>query len=292
MAGQYEQDWSSSKPGCMIILLDQSGSMHQPFGRGMAGGGKKKSDAVATILNNFLNELIAVNTTVQPDGTPIIKTRADIVVLGYEGNTVASVLGGALAGRDFVTLAELQTNPIEVEMRKTKEMDESGKMIEIPVPFPVWVHPKAGGGTPMLPALRQARDLAQQWATEHQDNYPPVIINVTDGIAEGDLVQAAQEISHISTLDGQALLFNVHISQLPDGVVNFPFSDTELPNDPFARLLFSMSSIIPESSRVRLESMMGHAVPLGARGMIFNGDAASVQLMFNFATRIQIDPNM
>jgi len=276
----------------MIILLDQSGSMSQAFGRGMAGGGKKKSDAVATVLNNFLNELISTNTVVQPDGTPIIKTRADIVVLGYEGQTIISALGGALAGRDFVTLAELQMNPIEIEMRKTKEMDDTGKIIEIPVPFPVWVHPKVGGGTPMLQALRQARDLAQHWAIEHPDNYPPVVINVTDGMAEGDLIQASQDIAQIATSDGQAVLFNVHISHLPDPEVKFPFSDTELPNDPFAKLLFAMSSVIPETSRIRLESMMGRAVPAGARGMIFNGDAASVQLMFNFATRIQIDPNM
>jgi hypothetical protein len=292
MENTYAQDWSSTRPGCTIILLDQSGSMAQPFGRGMIGGGKKKSDAVATVLNNFLNELISTNTTVQPDGTPIIKTRADIVVLGYEGNTVASALGEALAGRDFVTLPELQMNPIEIEMRKTKEMDDTGKVIEVPVPFPVWVHPKAGGGTPMLRALQQARDLAQQWAYTHPDNYPPVVINVTDGMAEGDLLQAAQEISQVTTSDGQALLFNVHISHLPDAEVKFPWSDTELPNDPFAKLLFAMSSVIPETSRVRLESMMGRTIPTGARGMIFNGDAAAVQLMFNFATRLQIDPNM
>lgn len=297
MSETYTKDWASKYPGCMIILLDQSGSMAEPFGQAQIGKGTKKCDAVANILNNFLNELISRNMEVDNSGSPLVKPRADIAVLGYGSHDVASALGGPLAGRDFVTLPELQMNPINIEIRKTRELDATGKIIEFPMQFPVWVNPVANGGTPMLQALQRARNLAQQWANDHPDNYPPVIVNITDGEAEGDLRGASQEVCQVSTSDGQALLFNVHITKLANAEVAYPLVLEELPSDHFARLLFSMSSVIPETSRALLETQLGRPVTSGAHGMIFNGDAASVSMMFNFASApatrpMEIDPNM
>lgn len=292
----YTRAWGSTQPGCMIFLLDQSGSMSEKFGQMQAGRDRRKCDAVATILNSFLNELVITNTLPRSDGTPDVRPRADISVLGYEGSAPTPALTGALAGRDFVTLPELQVNPADIEMRKRKDMDDTGVEIEVQVPFPIWIRPKAGGGTPMCAALRRARDLAAQWAVNHPDSYPPVIINVTDGVGtDGDPTRIAQEITQIGVTDGQALLFNVHITNLPDPPVAYPVSENDLPNDKYARLLFSISSIIPETSRALLETLLGRPVPPGARGLIFNGDATSVRLMFNFASlpRTQpLDPNM
>ena len=92
----------------MIFLVDQSGSMSQKFGQMQAGRGRRKCDAVATVLNSFLNELVLTNTLPRADGMPDVRPRADICVLGYEGNETNPVLGGALTGREFVSLPELQ----------------------------------------------------------------------------------------------------------------------------------------------------------------------------------------
>lgn len=292
----YSQNWASYQPGCMIFLLDQSGSMAEQFGQAQVGRGRRKCDMVATILNSFLNELVTTNIIPRPDGTSDVRPRADICVIGYEGSNIGSVLGGALAGRDFVTLPELQTYPADIEMRKQKDVDDTGREYEIEVPFPIWVRPKAGGGTPMRAALQRGRDLAQYWAMNHPDSYPPVIINVTDGAGtDGDPTGVAQEISQISTNDGQALLFSVHLTNLNAQPVLYPLSENELPNDKYARQLFSISSPIPEPGRVLLCTWLQRDVPPGARGMIFNGDASSVRLMFNFASKPQtapLDPNM
>jgi hypothetical protein len=292
----YTQDWASYHPGCMIFLLDQSGSMAGKFAPGQAGQGRRKCDMVATILNSFLNELITTNLIPKADGSSDVRPRADICVLGYEGANISSVLSGALSGRDFVTLPELQANPADIEMRKQKDIDEVGNQYEIDVPFPVWVRPRTGGGTPMCAALSRARDLAQSWAYTHQDSYPPVIINVTDGAGtDGDPTAISQDITRISTNDGQALLFSVHITDLNSSPIAYPANEFELPNDKYAKQLFAISSIIPESSRALLESFLGRQVPPGARGMIFNGDATSVRLMFNFASKPRtqpLDPNM
>ncbi len=285
MTNSYSRQWGGTHPGCLILLLDQSGSMADPFGQAQAGAGRKKSDMVATVLNGFLNELIVTNTIVQKDNTTEVRPRADIAVIGYEGHTVGSALTGLLSSKDFVTLPELQMNPIDIEQRRRKEIDETGREFEIPISFPIWVKPMAGGGTPMCAALRQARDLADRWADSHPSNYPPVIINVTDGMAtDGDPAEVAREIYQIRTDDGHALLFNVHITDINSAPVMYPASERELPDDKYARSLFSISSVIPETSRLLLQSLLGRPVEEGARGLIFNGDAASVRQMFVFAS--------
>jgi hypothetical protein len=296
MANTYAQDWASYHPGGMIFLLDQSGSMSFKFGPSQAGRNQRKCDVVANILNSFLNELILTNIIPKADGTSDVRPRAEICVIGYEGSHIEPILSGALSGRDFVSLPELQLNPADIEIRKQKDADETGQEYEVDVPFPIWVRPKAGGGTPMCGALRHAHDLAYVWAASHPDSYPPVIINVTDGGAtDGDPTNIAREIAQIATNDGQALLFSVHISELSSQPYAYPLSESDLPNDKYAKQLFSMSSVIPETSRALLETLLGREVPPGARGMIFNGDATSVRLMFNFASKPRtqpLDPNM
>ncbi|HEU5376030.1 MAG TPA: vWA domain-containing protein [Ktedonobacteraceae bacterium] len=290
----YEQQWGGRSPGCLIFLLDQSGSMSDVFGFDQAGGGRRKCDMVATVLNGFIHELIVTNTVIR-DNEAEVRPRADIAVIGYEGSTYSSVLGGDLEDRDFVTLPELQDAPLRIETRMRREIDETGRTFEEPVDFPIWVDPMVGGGTPMCLALGRAQELAQQWADEHPYNYPPVIIHVTDGMStDGDPRSIAQEICQISTTDGQALLFNVHITNLKAPTVMYPSSEDELPHDKYAQLLFSMSSYIPETSRSLLSSLLGSFVPEGARGLIFNGDAASVRQMFVFASvpaTQPLDPN-
>src|SRR5205807_2452652 len=118
MANTYERRWNSATPGCMIFLLDQSGSMSEPFSSQQVGSGRRKCDMVATIFNSFLNELITINTEVLPDSTSDVKRRADICAIGYEGSIVASAFSGALANQPFVSLTDLQMNPLDIEIRK------------------------------------------------------------------------------------------------------------------------------------------------------------------------------
>lgn len=281
----YSQPWGGSRPGCIIFLLDQSGSMSDSFGPTQAGAGRRKCDMVATVLNGFLNELIVANTVAQRDGTTEVRPRAEVAALGYEGISVEPVLQGSLASKTFVSLPELQLNPLDIEKRKRTEIDDIGQEIEITVPFPVWVKAKAGGGTPMCMALRQARDIASEWAEQHPESYPPVIINVTDGVAsDGDPIEVAREIAAIHTNDGAALLYNVHITDINSAPVIYPAAPDALPRDPYAHLLFELSSEIPATSRQLLQSLLSRELAPGARGLIFNGDAASVRQMFVFAS--------
>ena len=87
----------------------------------------------------------------------------------------------------------------------------------------------------------------------------------------------------LATDDGEALLFNVHLSERRAPSVEFPATDETLP-DSFARRLFGMSSALPPhlQSAARQE---GYAVEDGTRGFVFNADAAAVIQFLDIGTR-------
>lgn len=290
--GTYAKQWGSTHPGLLIILLDQSSSMNDPFGASQLLGGKRKCDAVATVLNNLLYEFIRANTV----GAEV-KPRADIAVLTYEGGTARSALKGALAGKPFVSLPELNAHPLRVETRLKKELADDGTVIEIPTPFPVWVEPMVGTATPMCTALRQARELAETWVKQHPNNFPPVVLNITDGAStDGDPREAAQELCEVGTSDGKVLLFNVYLTDKPLPAIEFPSQAGQIPADPeqLGATLFDISSEIPEAVRKNIANATGKILSPGARGLILNGDAGAIRSMFIFATLSaarSIDPN-
>src|ERR1700694_194718 len=105
-------------------------------------------------------------------------------------------------------------NPIDIVMRRRREIDDTGMEIEVEVPIPLWVRPHAGDDdAPMCAAFQRAQELAEQWVANHPNNHPPIVINITGGIAsDGDPTKPALRLSRVSTTDGQTLLYNVHIS--------------------------------------------------------------------------------
>ena len=142
MVGTYQAQWGGIHPGCIIFLLDQSGSMGRPFGAGQANRGQRKCDMVAAVLNGFLQELILINTVVRPDGTTEIRPRADIAVIGYQGETVNTALLGNLAYSPFVTLPELQADPVQKKSEVVKEISPlTGLEVTKTMEVPIWVQP-------------------------------------------------------------------------------------------------------------------------------------------------------
>lgn len=287
----YKRNWESRNPGCLIFLLDQSRSMRDPFYDSRYGRKKSKAEVLADILNNFLEELTITNTVPQANLTTLVRPRAEVCVLGYQGYTARPILGGQLAGREFVSLPELQENPLTLETRIQKDIDEIGRETEISIDVPIWIKPVADDGTPMCQALTYACSLASSWATQHPNSYPPVIINVTDGeYNDGNPTSAARALTQVQTSDGHALLFTVHITNLSHPRVDYPAFVHELPNNEYARSLFSISSPIPETSYELLSASLGHQLNPGAKGLIFNGDARSINFMFRFASQRATKP--
>ena len=139
----YKKNVERAFPGCVIFLLDQSGSMNE----GMAGGQESKMARVAVAVNRFIQQLIANCEK----GEELPRYYFDVGVIGYtndeSGSRIGPVLGGALAGRDLVSVVDLSTNPLDTETRHAD--DGMGGIRQ--VRFLVWYRvPAQPGGTPMV----------------------------------------------------------------------------------------------------------------------------------------------
>jgi hypothetical protein len=271
----YQADISRSNPGCFLFLLDQSGSM----GDGFAGGnGHSKAAELATIINRLLASLV-----IRCSKDEGVRDYFDVGVLGY-GKNVSPALAGANEHVPIMPISRLANAPLRVEDRVQKVPDGAGGLVEQTVKFPVWVDPKADGGTPMTEALSRSRVALGEWIGQHKQAFPPVVFNVTDGEAtDGDPSNAAAALRSLETDDGEILLFNVHLSERRAPSVEFPSTDEALPDD-FARRLFSMSSALPPHLQTAARQE-GYAVEDGTRGFVFNADAAAVIQFLDIGTR-------
>ncbi len=269
----YSAEISRVNPGCFIFLLDQSGSMSDT----MAQGQKRKSDVVADSLNRLLMELSI--KCAKEEG---VRDYFQVAVIGY-GARVGPALQGTLSGQDIVQLSEIASNPLRVEQRAKKVDDGAGGVIEQTIKLPVWIEPSHNGGTPMSQALKAAFNIAHTFVTNHPDCFPPVVLNLTDGEAtDGDPSVAAAEIRSLASSDGNALLFNLHISTAGSPII-FPDSDSML-TDKFARQLFEMSSMLP-APMCSYAAQQGVQTSQSTRGFVFNADIVAVVQFLDIGTR-------
>ena len=276
----YEQQWSSTHPGCLLVLVDQSESMDDPFGGVSLGGGTSKSEQVAAVINSVLDDYLRLNASGNT-----FKERAQFAVIGYSGASVRSALPSPLNAEDFVTLTQLHGAPLRTETRTQAKRGPDGQQIEVKSTAHIWVEAVAVGQTPMCGALRQATELTARWSAAHPESYPPVVINISDGLAtDGNVEAAARPLLDIQTLDGKLLLFNCHITKKQEPAVEFARSEAEIPATQEARTLFWLSSSIPPSARRAFELTTKRKLEDGTRGYIFNGNALSVRKMLAFGT--------
>lgn len=272
----YTAEVSRANPSCFLFLIDQSGSMKDPFGGG--DGGKHKSNAVADAINRLLSELVLKCT--KADG---VRDYFHVGVMAY-GDRVRPAFGGSLAGRELVSISEIANSPMRLEERRKSVEDGAGGILERPVKFPVWFDPVAIGGTPMCEALTAAFNIIQRWVSEHVECYPPTVINITDGEAtDGNPSTQSEALRSLASSDGQVLLFNLHLSSKNSTPVEFPDSDEYLPDD-HARLLYRMSSVLPDYLRQNA-SNEGIRVSETTRGFAFNADMVAVIRFLDIGTR-------
>lgn len=278
----YTEEISRANPSCFLFLIDQSGSMADPWG----DIGKSKADGVATVINHLLSDIVIKCS--KGEDKPRDYYHVGVIGYGFDHDAVGSAFTGALAGRELVPISEVAMNPARVEDRKSKEVDaETGRIIEIPSKFPVWFFPVAVDGTPMCKALREARRIVEGWVNQHPSSYPPTVINITDGEStDGNPMQDAKAITSIANANGSyVLLFNIHISSRRPTPIVFPDKEEELP-DEYARMLFQMSSILPEPIREAARNEIRDS-PIGdqARGFAFNAKMEELIKFLDIGTR-------
>lgn len=277
----YTRMLSAKEPGCIVLLIDQSGSMLEEVGGDTT---KQKATECALAVNRLLRE-----TALACQKGEAFSPRCFIGLIGYGGRNVRSAFGGALAGRDLVLITDVAPAPVRVASVRQKVSDGAGGLVETDVPFPVWVEPEADGGTPMAEALQLATRWIGAWVQAHPTSFPPVVINITDGEPNDwnggarETRAAAEALRGITTQDGNVLLLNAHISKHRAKPLSLPESAGVLPND-FARLLFEISSILPEPTRKSAEAQ-GFPTTQGSRGFIFNADVETLVRLLTFGSQ-------
>jgi hypothetical protein len=273
----YAAQITRANPTCLILLLDQSGSMADPFS---GDQNVRKAEYVADVVNHTLHDLVIRCTK-----TEEVRNYYYISVIGY-GGQVGPAFGGALSSYRLAPVAELAEYPLRVETRYKSVPDGMGGVVEMPFRFPVWVQPQAGGKTPMCEALTQARGIIKGWVAEHPRGFPPTVLHLTDGeSSDGNPYEIGQEIMSLQTDDGQALLFNCHVSSSRSPKVEYPSSAAALPQDGFARTLFEISSTLP-ASFLAAAAQLGVKAEDGSRGFIFNADPSSVVQFYEIGTSL------
>jgi len=275
----YDAEINRNNPTAIIIMIDQSGSMGFSTQK-YKGETKSYSEIVAEMVNELLNELIGRCT--KSEG---VRDYFDICVLGYGGQSgdKANVLWeGNLKGETWVSISKLKSNALFEKRIVSKSIRGNTKMVEENVPY--WFKSVANYGTPMGNAFQMANKLLKEWIkNNHEDSYPPVVINVTDGVQtdcdEVQIVEEAKKVQSLNTKDGNVLVLNCHISGEGEQVL-FPLKDNELPSDQYSKRLFEMSSIMPSTYDFDISNLRTDAdVFQNYRGMAFN---ANMDALFNF----------
>lgn len=271
----YSAAIDRAHPTAFFFLLDQSGSMDDPWGG--AESSRKKSHAVSDAINKLLQNLVI--KCARETG---VYDYFDVGIVGY-GVNVTSAWAGSLAGRELVSISQIASSPARVEERMRKVDDGAGGLAEERIKFPVWFDPVANGGTPMCQAFQYVQRLVEQWVAAHPESYPPIVINITDGEStDGDPSELASRLRSVSTLDGSALLFNLHLSSTQSSPILFPADEHSLP-DQYAKLLFGMSSVMPSGMRALASAEF--SVSERSRGYIFNSDLVSLIRFLDIGTR-------
>ncbi len=263
----YRISMNTTNPGCIIIMLEQSLYMNASYGT----NGYEKKDLATLAVNRMIYEIIEACA----DGESI-QDRVFIGVVGYgtKNPGVELILGDMLS--------EIGDNPKRVEKITRKISDGSGGLVEIEEDFPVWIEPVAEMDAPMDDAFQRTAQLAEEWCKTHPDSFPPVVINITSGKTTNELSTRieAEKLLKISNNNGNVLLLNAYISDgLGDAIV-FPSNKNSF-NDSSADLLFDISSTLPDIL-IQEAQYLWETVEIGAKGMIYNTDAALLLRLFDF----------
>ncbi|MBE7433154.1 MAG: VWA domain-containing protein [Anaerolineales bacterium] len=255
---------SSKRPGLILILVDQSGSMGDPY------EGETKATFAAKAVNRVIYEIIRANEAGEE-----VKNRCSISVIGY-GASVSLLVSGVIG--------DIAKSPARVEQIMRKVPDGAGGLVDMPWEMPIWIEPAFANGTPMAEAFELAHAEADKWVKDHTDSFPPVLINITDGQPNdmSKALSAAKELMKLRSNDGNLLLLNAHIQQAAGGEILLPISETGL-QDEFSKFLFSISSELPETTLTNAK-MAGFNPEGAARGFVYKAGAETLVKLLSFGS--------
>lgn len=274
----YTQSITRRHRTAFIITIDQSGSMSEELT--FRGTRQSKASAVAEVTNSLLTELLLRATR---EGE--VRDYYDIAVIGYSGDGVTSLLPADTA---FVAVPHLEASVRNLRRISVERHLPNGEPALNELTLREWILPEATGQTPMYEALCYVRDLVDGWCArpEHRESFPPMIFNITDGEAsdsdEEELRDIARRIRETGTDDGRTLLMNIHIaSGDTDKARIFLTQDEAEYNNRYARLLYELSSPMPELFDHAIRDLRGDSALGPFRGICYNASVTELLSILN-----------
>jgi von Willebrand factor type A domain len=260
----YQEQLSSSKPGLIIIMIDQSGSMSDSY----AGSTKAKFATLA--VNRVIAEIITACTVGDE-----IRDRCYVAVIGYGDGVNVMFLD---------KVSDLAKNPNTITVKK-KVSDGAGGLVEVDEIVRVFVNDTASGATPMTEAFQQAYKGVDKFISNNPSGFPPIVINITDGEPNNIDTAAteANKLAQLKTSDGNAIIMNAHISTASAGKIELSSNNAGFSGNKFANFLFDISTVLPDTLANRAKET-GFNVESGSRGFVFNADAETLIRILNFGS--------
>ena len=260
----YSKQIGTPSPGFFVILVDQSDSMGEKY-----VDSADKASFAALAVNRTIYEILGSCRGER------MKDRCHITVIGY-GDKTELILGGPPS--------EIEKPPHGTKTLKKKIPDGAGGLVELEQELGIWVQPKHANGTPMAEAFTLAAELVEAWTRENQNNFPPIIINITDGAPNDPAATktAAERLAGYGTTDGKVLIYNCHIADSGGPEIKLPANVSGL-NSENAKLLFELSSVIPQEL-FSLAEQAGLAPQEGSRGFMMNASPENLTKMLVFGS--------
>jgi hypothetical protein len=266
----YDQPIDRHHPGCIVFLLDQSTSMRDSC----AGTRSSKAAAVAQAVNDLVRNLV-----LQCQRGEEIRDYYELAFIGYAAGA-RPAWGGSLKDQQLVPISTIADYPLRMATETLPGSDLS-------IDRPVWVDPVANGPTQMTAAIDLAGSFLVDWANGHQQSFPPIVLNFSDGEStDGDPRPIAEQLRGISTAEGTLLLFNINLSADRGEPIEYPNSAAGL-HSRYARCLFEMSSRLTPYM-MNAASGLGIPVQTGARGFVFNADPTKLTEFLNVGTQVSV----
>ena len=280
MTQSYQKKITRANPSLIVVMLDGSHSMSEPWGN----SGSTLSEGAAFALNRTLRDMAQNACYNAEDG---VRDYINLAVFKYgteadKDNGVEWSLGSlSQPTTGFAPAGDWVPSYIR------EERVDGGNL-------PVWIEPHAWGWTPMCKAFGRAAHVVQQHIDAFPDSFPPIVLNITDGIPTdhnddwAQFERAARAITDQHTTDGNALLFNIHIDASGnEHSISFP--DAPVTNySQYAEHLGRISSVLPANMVARANEKLSLNISEAALGYCLNADLEQLSAFLQIGTFVPV----
>ncbi len=215
---------SSSYPAHIVMIIDQSSMMSEPYSKG-----KTKAEYVVDDINNFINQLIFMCCAGDN-----IKDWFYISIVGHSNNEIKLI--------ESKYLSEFAENPIRIVKVKKTVADGAGGWVEIEEEKAEYINPYCEGVSNLFSAFKHIQVLISDWMNQKQ-YLSTLIINISGGYtAEWQMTtKVIEKIKNLKSNGENSFLFNWLLDSNSSNL-EFPSLDNVYENSFTSHLFFEWSS--------------------------------------------------